>query len=148
MIAAPLGSPLRMAVVAAPSYFERHPVPQMPQDLTSHNCINIRLPTYGGQSVWELDKDRREMRVRVEGQLVINNTPLRLAPVWDGLGIAAVASLMNKRPLTSSERPKADGQLSTQVGRSAVQPAALAAKETGRWISSRAPCPTDGSYAR
>ena len=53
------------------------------------------------------------MRVRVEGQLVINNTPLRLAPVWDGLGIAAVASLMNKRPLTSSERPKADGQLST-----------------------------------
>ena len=113
MIAAPLGSPLRMAVVAAPSYFERHPVPQLPQDLTSHNCINIRLPTYGGQSVWELDKDRREMRVRVEGQLVINNTPLRLAPVWDGLGIAAVASLMNKRPLTSSERPKADGQLST-----------------------------------
>jgi DNA-binding transcriptional LysR family regulator len=84
MIAAPLGSPLRM--VDAPSYFERHPVPQMPQDLTSHNCINIRLPTYGGQSVWEFDKDRREMRVRVEGQLVINNTPLRLAAVCDGLG--------------------------------------------------------------
>lgn len=89
MIAAPLGPPLRMAVVAAPSYFERHPVPQMPQDLTSHNCINIRLPTYGGQSVSEFDKDRREMRVRVEGQLVINNAPLRLASVCDGLGIPA-----------------------------------------------------------
>jgi len=122
MIAAPLGSPLRMAVVAAPSYFERHPVPQLPQDLTSHDCINIRLPTYGGQSVWELDKDRREMRVRVEGQLVINNTPLRLAPVCDGLGIAAVASLMNKRPLTSSERPKADGQLSTNITYSNLLP--------------------------
>ena len=88
MIAAPLGPPLSMAVVAAPSYFERHPVPQTPQDLTSHNCINFRLPTYGGQSVWEFDKDRREMRVRVEGQLVFNNAPLRLASVCDGLDIA------------------------------------------------------------
>ena len=88
MIAAPLGPPLSMAVVAAPSYFERHPVPQTPQDLTSHHCINFRLPTYGGQSVWEFDKDRREMRVRVEGQLVFNNAPLRLASVCDGLDIA------------------------------------------------------------
>lgn len=88
MIAVPIGPEMRMAVVAAPRYFDSHPVPVAPQDLTSHNCINIRLPTYGGLSVWEFEKDGRELRVRVEGQLVFNNAPLRLACALDGLGIA------------------------------------------------------------
>lgn len=88
MIAVSIGPPMRMAVVASPGYFDRHPVPKSPQDLTGHNCINIRLPTYGGLSVWEFDKDGRELRVRVEGQLVFNNAPMRLASVLDGLGIA------------------------------------------------------------
>ncbi|MEW9855251.1 LysR family transcriptional regulator [Novosphingobium sp. M1R2S20] len=88
MIAVPIGPDMRMAVVAAPSYFEKHPRPVVPQDLTGHNCINIRLPTYGGLSVWDFDKDGRELRVRVEGQLVFNNAPMRLASALDGLGIA------------------------------------------------------------
>ncbi|MGF7172135.1 DNA-binding transcriptional LysR family regulator [Sphingobium xanthum] len=88
MIAVPIGPPMRMAVVAAPSYLERHSVPQTPHDLTSHNCINIRMPTYGGLSVWEFDQDGKETRVRVEGQLVFNNAPLRLASACDGLGMA------------------------------------------------------------
>ena len=88
MIAIPIGPELRMAVVGAPSYFDRFPRPQTPQDLTSHNCINIRLPTYGGLSVWDFDKDGRELRVRVEGQLVFNNASMRLSSALDGLGIA------------------------------------------------------------
>lgn len=88
MIAVPIGPPMRMAVVASPNYFEKHPRPTTPQDLTGHNCINIRLPTYGGLSVWEFDKEGREIRVRVEGQLVFNNAPMRLASVLDGLGVA------------------------------------------------------------
>jgi DNA-binding transcriptional LysR family regulator len=88
MIAVPIGPDMRMAVVAAPSYFQKFEQPQTPQDLTSHNCINIRLPTYGGLSVWDFDKDGRELRVRVEGQLVFNNAPMRLVSALDGLGIA------------------------------------------------------------
>jgi DNA-binding transcriptional LysR family regulator len=88
MIAVPIGAPMRMAVVAAPGYFDNHPRPATPQDLTSHNGINIRLPTYGGLSVWDFEKDGREVRVRVEGQLVFNNAPMRLASALDGLGIA------------------------------------------------------------
>jgi DNA-binding transcriptional LysR family regulator len=88
MIAVPIGPDMRMAVVAAPAYFERHPRPAAPQDLTGHNCINIRLPTYGGLSVWDFEKDGRELRVRVEGQLIFNNAAMRLASVLDGLGIA------------------------------------------------------------
>ena len=37
-----------MAIVAAPSYFERRPQPLKPHDLTVHACINLRLPTSGG----------------------------------------------------------------------------------------------------
>ena len=88
MIAIRIGPDIRMAVVGAPSYFEHHPVPKTPQDLTAHNCINIRLPTYGGLFPWDLEKDGREVNVRVEGQLIFNNMGLRLASALQGLGLA------------------------------------------------------------
>ncbi|UBS33934.1 LysR family transcriptional regulator [Altererythrobacter sp. N1] len=88
MIAVRIGPDMRMAVVGSPAYFEKHPKPQTPQELTAHNCINIRLPTYGGLFPWEFDKDGREVKVRVEGQLVFNNVALRLNSALAGLGLA------------------------------------------------------------
>jgi DNA-binding transcriptional LysR family regulator len=88
MIAVRIGPDLRMAVVGAPSYFKRRPKPKTPQDLAAHNCINIRLPTYGGLFPWDLEKNGREVNVRVEGQLVFNNMGLRLASTLQGLGLA------------------------------------------------------------
>jgi len=76
MIAVRIGPDMRMAVVGAPSYFARRPRPKMPQDLTAHDCINHRLPTYGGLYAWEFEKRGRELKVRVEGQLVFNNLAL------------------------------------------------------------------------
>ncbi len=77
-----------MAVVGSPAYFERFARPNTPQDLTAHNCINIRLPTYGGLYAWEFERGGREIRVRVEGQVVVNHGAVRLASVLDGLGLA------------------------------------------------------------
>jgi DNA-binding transcriptional LysR family regulator len=88
MIAVRIGPDLRMAVVGAPSYFERRKRPRIPQDLTDHTCINIRLPTYGGIYAWEFEKGGRELKVRVEGQLVFNNIALRLKATLAGLGVA------------------------------------------------------------
>jgi DNA-binding transcriptional LysR family regulator len=88
MIAVRIGRDMRMAVVGAPSYFAQRKRPQTPQDLTDHDCINIRLPTYGGVYVWEFEKGGRELRVRVEGQLVFNNIALRLKAALAGLGLA------------------------------------------------------------
>jgi DNA-binding transcriptional LysR family regulator len=79
---------MRMAVVGAPTYFARCPPPQVPQDLTAHDCINLRTPTHGGLYPWEFDKDGREFRVRVEGQLVFNDSGLMLNAALDGLGLA------------------------------------------------------------
>jgi DNA-binding transcriptional LysR family regulator len=88
MIAARIGPDFRMAVVGAPSYFAKRPTPKQPQDLTAHDCINIRLPTYGGIYAWEFEKRGRGLKVRVEGQLVFNNIALRLKAGLAGLGLA------------------------------------------------------------
>src|SRR5271168_4472293 len=88
MIAVRIGPDFRMAVVGAPSYFERRSKPKRPQDLTAHDCINIRLPTYGGIYAWEFEKRGRELKVRVDGQWVFNSTALRLNAVLAGFGLA------------------------------------------------------------
>jgi DNA-binding transcriptional LysR family regulator len=88
MIAVRIGPSLRMAVVGAPSYFATHPHPKKPQDLTEHNCINMRLPTHGGLFAWEFEKGRRELKVRVDGQLVFNSLRQRVDAALAGLGLA------------------------------------------------------------
>jgi DNA-binding transcriptional LysR family regulator len=90
MIAVPIGPEMRMAVVGAPSYFTRHPQPRTPQDLTAHACINLRLPTYGGLYAWEFEKNGRELKVRVEGQLVFNSIGPILNAALAGFGLACL----------------------------------------------------------
>ncbi len=88
MIAVRIAPDMRMAVVGAPSYFARHPGPKTPQQLTAHNCINLRLPTRGGLYAWEFEKGGRQLNVRVDGQLVFGTAPLMLAAARAGFGLA------------------------------------------------------------
>jgi DNA-binding transcriptional LysR family regulator len=90
MIAVRIGPDLRMAAVASPSYFAKRTVPRSPRDLTEHNCINMRVPTYGGLYAWEFEKDRRELKVRVEGQLTVNDIHRAVDAALAGFGIAYV----------------------------------------------------------
>ena len=61
MIAVRIGPDMRMAVVGAPSYLAKRSLPRTPQELLSHDCINLRLPTHGGRYAWEFEK--REPRI-------------------------------------------------------------------------------------
>jgi len=88
MIAAPIGPDERMAVVAAPSYFARRRPPEVPSDLTYHNCIGLRLQTGGGLYAWEFEKEGRAIRVRVDGQVAFNTSPPMLGAALDGFGVA------------------------------------------------------------
>jgi DNA-binding transcriptional LysR family regulator len=90
MIAVRIAPDMRMAVVGAPGYFATRTRPKKPQDLTEHNCINLRLPTYGGLFAWEFDKGGHELKVRVEGQLVFNGTNQMLLAALCGNGLAYV----------------------------------------------------------
>src|SRR6266581_1993609 len=90
MIAVRIGPDIRFAVVGAKSYFAKRAPPKTPQDLISHNCTNLRLPTYGGLYAWEFERDGRELKVRVEGQLVFNGIFQVLDAALAGLGLAYV----------------------------------------------------------
>ena len=88
MIALPISPQLRMAAVASPAYFETHPIPKVPGDLTRHNCINIRFPTSGGLYVWEFERRDRQVNVRVDGQAIFNTSPHIVFAALGGVGIA------------------------------------------------------------
>jgi len=90
MIAVRIGPDVRFAVVGAKSYFTKRSAPKTPQDLITHNCVNLRLPTYGGLYAWEFERDGRELRVRVEGQLAFNGIFQVLEAALAGLGLAYV----------------------------------------------------------
>jgi DNA-binding transcriptional LysR family regulator len=90
MIAVRIGPDMRMAVVGAPSYFSKRSPPKKPQDLTDHDCINLRLPTHGGLYAWEFEKGGRELKVRVDGQLVLNGSTAMLNAALAGFGLAYV----------------------------------------------------------
>ena len=104
MVAVRVGPDMRSAVVGAPSYFANRPRPETPQALTAHSCINLRLPTHGGLYAWEFEKGGRELRVRVEGQLVFNGTAPMLDAALAGLGLAYL-------PEDSVQAQLADGRL-------------------------------------
>ena len=104
MIAVRIGPDMRSAVVGAPSYFAKRPKPKTPQDLTTHSCINLRLPTHGGLYAWEFEKGKRDLRVRVDGQLVFNGTAPMLDAALAGAGLAYV-------PEDAVQAHLADGRL-------------------------------------
>ncbi|MBY5791634.1 LysR family transcriptional regulator [Rhizobium leguminosarum bv. viciae] len=87
MIAVRIGPDVNYSVVGSPEYFERYPAPESPQDLTEHNCVNLRFPTSGGLYAWEFQEDGREFSVRVDGQLVYGNIGSAIDAALDGLGL-------------------------------------------------------------
>jgi DNA-binding transcriptional LysR family regulator len=90
MIAVRISPDMKRSVVGSPAYLAGRPLPRTPQDLTRHNCINMRLPTYGGLSPWEFVKDGKELQVQVDGQAIFNTTPQKLQAALDGAGLATL----------------------------------------------------------
>ncbi|MFK0166625.1 LysR family transcriptional regulator [Rhizobium sp. NPDC090279] len=90
MISVRIGPDVRFAVVAAESYFASRDIPIHPKELTQHRCINLRLPTHGGLYAWEFEENGRELKVRVDGQLVFNTIYNVLEAALDGFGFAYV----------------------------------------------------------
>jgi DNA-binding transcriptional LysR family regulator len=107
MIAVRIGPDMRMAVVGSPAYFARHPAPRTPHELTEHACINLRLPTHGGLYAWEFERDGREFRVRVDGQLVFNTSALILTAARAGFGLACLPEQQVERELATGKLVRA-----------------------------------------
>ena len=90
MISVRIGPDIRFAVVGTPSYFKKNPESSCPQDLVRHNCITERHATSGGIWAWEFAERGREIKIRVDGQLVFNNSYDVVDAALDGVGLAYV----------------------------------------------------------
>ncbi|CDI11849.1 LysR family transcriptional regulator [Agrobacterium pusense] len=90
MISVSISPDQRMIVIGSPSYIERHGIPATPQELTSHQCINLRLPTHGGTYAWDFEKDGEELRVRVDGQVICNGIRQIMNAAVSGYGFGFV----------------------------------------------------------
>ncbi|WP_175650271.1 LysR family transcriptional regulator [Pseudomonas sp. Marseille-P9899] len=88
--AIPIGADFGMAIIGSPAYFAHREPPRTPGELMDHDCINLRLPTYGNLYAWELQHDEQALSVRVGGRLVFNGIYQVLNAALDGHGLAYV----------------------------------------------------------
>jgi len=103
MIAVRIGTDWLLIAVGSPDYFAARPIPETPQELVGHDCINHRQSHFGGLYSWEFEKDGRELRVRVEGQLTFNTSYAMIDAAVEGYGIAYVPENLVERQLASGE---------------------------------------------
>ncbi len=101
MIAVPIGPDERMVAIASPAYLDAHGRPESLEALTAHQCINLRLPTYGGLYAWEFEEDGRERKVRVEGQLTFSSVFSIMKAAVQGFGIGYLPQALVQRHLDS-----------------------------------------------
>ncbi|MCY1644190.1 LysR family transcriptional regulator [Methylorubrum sp. SL192] len=80
---------VRRVVCAAPSYLERHGVPETPRDLRDHAVIGASNP--GTLPEWRFGPEGRTT-VSVHARLVCNTVDAALAAALDGWGIARLLS--------------------------------------------------------
>jgi len=88
MVAVALGGEQRMCVVASPTYLARYGVPQTPDALRQHRCLNTRWPTNGSLYRWEFERGGEKLEIAVEGPLIVDEPQVLVRAAMDGLGIA------------------------------------------------------------
>lgn len=76
----------RRLICAAPSYLAKKGEPQVPNDLTQHNCIGIRQgdEAYG---IWRLTSGQRAETVKVRGSLSTNDGEIAVNWALAGHGL-------------------------------------------------------------
>jgi len=93
MIAVRIGEDARPVVVASPDYLGRHPRPNTPAELPTHNCIRQRFAS-GAMSRWAFEKRGKSLEVEVNGSLITSDGDLALRAALDGVGIARIPAYM------------------------------------------------------
>lgn len=87
MFAVPITGDLRMVVVGAPSYFERHGVPKHPRDLLQHHCLNWRASPTASPYKWEFTENGRDFVVPVPARVLSTSSVINRRFAVAGLGV-------------------------------------------------------------
>ncbi|SDE04147.1 transcriptional regulator, LysR family [Cupriavidus sp. YR651] len=92
--------PMQMALVAAPSYVEAHGLPDTPDDLPDHTCINFRL--WNGRLLeWDFKVDGLSRKYLPAARLTFNNFDLVLQAALQGRGLALLPGYQVRQHIAS-----------------------------------------------
>ena len=75
-------------IVASPDYLKRCGVPQVPEDLHDHNCLNFSFRR--AEPVWPFRRDGLDYALKVGGAIEANSGETLVQLALDGIGIARV----------------------------------------------------------
>jgi len=89
MIAVDISGPQRIAIVASPAYFTKHPKPKHPRDLLNHECVGNRLAN-GAMYDWEFDENGKEFRIAVRSRLITNDMEQTRRLALEGIAISVL----------------------------------------------------------
>jgi len=86
-------APVRLVICAAPEYLARHAVPQTPEDLASHNCLEYTY--FESRGEWHLrDPTGADIVVPVSGRYLANNADVLRSTALAGGGIILVPTFL------------------------------------------------------
>lgn len=85
-------APIRRKICASPAYLARWGVPQVPEDLARHNCLDYTYLTT--QGFWHLQGPEGDISVPVAGSLRINDDEALSQAVLGGLGLALLPTFI------------------------------------------------------
>lgn len=87
MIAVPVSGDIRLVVVGAPGYFERHAKPKHPRDLANHECINWHATPSAPPYRWEFTEGGREFSVVVRSRVLTTDPVVLVRLARAGVGL-------------------------------------------------------------
>jgi DNA-binding transcriptional LysR family regulator len=87
MIAVPVSGDIRLVVVAAPTYFARHPTPTHPRDLAEHECIAWHPTPDAPLYRWEFAENGRNFSVAVPARVLTTDPAINIRLALAGMGV-------------------------------------------------------------
>jgi DNA-binding transcriptional LysR family regulator len=94
MIAVPVSGDIRLVVVAAPSYFERHEVPRHPRELLEHECLAWHQASGAPLYRWEFSeparRNRRHFSVAIPPRVLTTDPVMNIRLALAGAGVTMV----------------------------------------------------------
>jgi DNA-binding transcriptional LysR family regulator len=77
-------------IVAAPAYLAERGMPDTPEDLANHACLQHRFPSTGKLRPWPLERNGETLNIDLSHAAVVSNIEPLISMAEQGLGLACV----------------------------------------------------------
>lgn len=94
-------APYRVVACASPAYLERRGIPQTPEDLQRHECLDYVFPQYPAPRLWTFRTGERTIEVEPRARLVINDGRALVEAALVGFGIIRTGEMKVAEHLAS-----------------------------------------------